>query len=50
MEALTCHILSPLKMPETELKMVPELYTDKGDLDAHGIQSSSLITKNPSDS
>ncbi|PKU49440.1 hypothetical protein llap_305 [Limosa lapponica baueri] len=48
-KGLNFQVLSPLKMPETELEMVPELCPDRDGLDAHGIQSSDQIAKNPGD-
>lgn len=48
-EELSCQVPSPLKVPETEVEMVPELCPDQDGLDAHGIQSSGPITKNPGD-
>lgn len=49
-EELSCQVLSPLKMSETELELMPQLCPDQAGLDAHGIQSLSLITNNLGDS
>lgn len=49
MEDLSCQVPSPLRMTETEQETVPELCPDQDGLDAHEIQSSGLITKNPGD-